>query len=137
MRSRRPSFQKWISALLLPCYLSACTSWHRDTQPLPETLAAERTPTLRFTLTNGQRITLAEPRQVGDSVVGKDRLSPQELDWESRVEGNSLRVAIALADVQTVERPTVSERKTGWLIVGMGLLAAMAVWAAKMDAAFR
>jgi len=79
MQHRRPTFQKWISVLLLPCYLGACTSWHRDTQPLPKTLAAEPAPKLRVTLTNGQPITLTDAQQVGDSVVGKMTLTLEQL----------------------------------------------------------
>jgi len=127
MQSRRPSFQRWISALLLPCYLAACTSWHRDTQPLPETLAAESQPTLRLTLTNGQRITLTDLRIVGDSVVGMGKPTLERLR-DPTVLDKRPRVAVALADIQIMERPAVSQLNTGWLIMGAGLLAAAIVF---------
>jgi len=133
---------RWICVLLLPCYLSACATWQRNTQPLPVTLGAERIPELRFTLANGPpsvtsngsavsisgssgvwlRITLTDPRLVGDSIVGTGKLSAQQLRYPSVRDGHP-RVAIALADVQTVEHPATTAVATTVLVMGFGAVA--------------
>jgi len=120
MRSRRPTFQTWVSALLLPCYLAACTSWHRDTRPLPVALAAAPAPGLRFTLVNGERITLTDPQQVGDSVVGIQKPTLEQLR-DPTTRDKHPRVAIPLADIQTVERANTSAVKTMVVVPVLGL----------------
>ncbi|HEU4558253.1 MAG TPA: hypothetical protein VFS20_10400 [Longimicrobium sp.] len=114
--------------LVLPFALalsaSACHSWHAQTGPAPEVVAAQDgRRTLRVTRRDQSVMVLANAQVVGDSIVGTTGSPPQ-------------RAAVAVADVQRIDRRGVNAFKTGGLVFGTLLVATAVAVAAAVAAAF-
>ena len=104
-----------IACLLLLLYLPACTSWAVQRGLTPEQLITAEHPTvMRVTRPDGSFIVLERPRIVGDSLAG---VTPRAT------------VTVAVADVTQVAIRQHDAVKTTALIVGVGVLGAIAATA--------
>ncbi len=83
--------------------LSACTSWHVETDPLPAPLDGRTVSQVRVLTKNGQFIVVYDARLSGDSIIGSQR---------PRSSGSSRRIAIAVDDVAQLERSEFDLWKT-------------------------
>lgn len=107
----RPAPFRTTAALLLACYLPACTAWHTQSATPQQVVATKQPRKLRVVRQDGSRIELLQPRIEGDSLVGTTGVSKP---------GTPLpRVAIALADVKAVE---VHEGDAGKTLVLVGVV---------------
>ncbi|MGE5759541.1 MAG: hypothetical protein ACM37V_04175 [Gemmatimonadota bacterium] len=112
----RPAPFRATAALLLACYLPACTAWHTQSTPPQQVIATKQPRKLRVVRQDGSRIELQQPRIEGDSLVGTTGVAKP---------GTLLpRVAIALADVKAVE---VHEGDTGKTLLLVGVIGAVMV----------
>ena len=110
--------RRTIAVVLLLLYLPACTSWQVG-KTSPEQLFEDDPPEkVRVTQTDGSRVELMSPEVRADSLVGT-------------MKGDTVTVAIALSQVQTLEVRESDSLKglgltIGILAVVVGLFALMA-----------
>lgn len=118
--------RRLIATLLLAAYLPACTAYHQTKQPLTQ-LTASPKPASRLCITkrNGVRIEVLEPRVTSDSLLGTTT-TPGQLAG---------RIAIAVAEIQSIEVRKIDAGKTvALLVVTVGGIALMsAAMSAAMD----
>jgi len=101
---RRP-----IAAVLLLCYLAACTSWHVEKEVNPLQLISTKHPrVVRLTRADGSRMVLDQPRIAGDSLAGVH---------------NAVLSSVAVSDVTQVATPRFSAGKTIGLFLGLSVVA--------------
>jgi len=102
---RRP-----IAAVLLLCYLAACTSWHVEKEVNPLQLISTKHPrVVRLTRADGSRVVLDEPRiAAGDSLLGVHY---------------GVQSSVAVSDVTQVATRRVSAGKTIGLFLGLSTVA--------------
>ena len=125
MRHRRLARSCLRASLLAVTLVAAagCRSWRPATPSIPaaRAIADARGRTIRLSSRSIERVEVRGARVEGDSVVGQ---------LPARVAaGANPRVAMALADVLSVERRRVSVGRTA-LAVGGAMLGALAIWAA-------
>jgi hypothetical protein len=112
------SFRRVVSALLLVAYLPACTSFQATSQPLPELTAPPKSvKKARITTVTGARIELGYIHVANDTLYGTPEVP--------RPDGGL--VAIALADIKTVEVRKVDGSDTAMLVGGIVLLVVVGV----------
>ena len=115
MSTRTPLARRVIAALLL-VLLTACHSW-RPTTVSPQQLIPEEQPSpVRFTLTNGETVTIKDPTMRNDSIVGVT-----DADGALRTSA----VGVALRDVRLLEVRHFSVAKT--IILAVPFIG-LAVW---------
>ena len=130
MRSRscRPSVRAIFVALLLTLVVAAgCTTWSKTGMPAPADAAQDLPSMIRVHLKDGRKLTLEHASVVGDSLVGELR-EPSRRGHEPT---SSKRVAVALADIQSVEKSRFNIATTLLILaiivaVGAGLFVASA-----------
>ena len=115
VRKRAP-FVRGVALALFVLYLPACTTWRAQSFPAQAVILDERPTRIRLTRLDGSRVEVANPRIVGDSVVGIS------LDW-GRLAGGP---AVALNDIRLVETQQIHATNTKLVVVGLGI-AALAV----------
>lgn len=76
-----PQVQQRLSrlALLFLVLLAACTSWHEQSGPVPEVLAAKHPGTVRVTRQDQSRVVLTEPQVTADALQGQVDGKPTEV----------------------------------------------------------
>jgi hypothetical protein len=130
------------ASILLISYLPACTGWHTQSATPEEVVTTKHPEQVRITRQDGSQIKLLQPFIKADSVIGYYAGAPKSAQPQAEygkpeisaaVTPDSLkgRVAIALADVQTVEVEQVDPVKTVLLVGAVGLLIVAIVAAAK------
>ena len=114
---RRPThrlqFRRLITGILLPVYVSSCTSWRLE--PLsPEHVVDRNVPPskVRLTLVDSTRVVLEEPSMAADSVVG---------------ESQGARRAVALVDIAAVQVRSSSTLRTALLVAGIAIATLAAI----------
>lgn len=108
---RRPVPCCVTAALVLTCYLTACTAWHKQTAIPQQVITAKQPRKVRIARQDGSRVELLQPKIEGDSIVGTT--------WDVKPGSQPLRTAIALADVRGIE---VKEDDTGRTIMAVGFI---------------
>lgn len=103
-----------VLALLWP--LSACTSW--QSLPAPETGFGRDTDHVRVKTDHGTRLDVWYPRLQGDSLLGASS--------RDRKDGTDVR----LGNVRTLKIERISAVDTAFLIVGVGGVVALIIFAA-------
>lgn len=100
-------------ALTATIALAACTTWARQSAPPADVVASHPAALVRVTRTDHSVITIRGAQIVSDSVVGTTN------------DDARLRVAIPVADIETVETRAVSGARTAGLGAGifLGVLA--------------
>lgn len=101
--SRRQTVWRMVAACLLPAYLLSCTGWQRVQTPASETIASHPKG-VRITVAGGRRIEVERPQILGDSLIGIETLSGQQLR-DPEVVDKKPRVAVALAEISLIEVP--------------------------------
>ena len=119
-KSSRGAKQTEVLALLAILVVAAgCTSWSKTAMP-PQADAWQSVPSMvRVQLKDGRELTLEHARVVGDSLIG-DLKAPSKRGHEPAEQG---RVAVALADIQKVEKNRFNIATTALtLVIIVGLL---------------
>ena len=116
VQMRSVTVRRVLSSILLPVYLSSCTSW--QVQPVsPEQVVTEDQPSkIRVTLTDSSELEMEQPRIVGDTLRGLVKGGADD----SLVERDVL-----LADIATVRVKKTDATKS--VLLGVGILAGVAV----------
>ena len=93
------TIRRVLSSVLLPVYLSSCTSW--QVQPVsPEQVVTEDQPSaIRVTLTDSSKLELEQPRIVGDTLRGLVKGESSD----SLVERDVLLVEIATVRIKKTD----------------------------------
>lgn len=114
-----PRVHPATAAVVLVCYLSACTAWHTQSATPREVMTTQR-ERVRIVRQDGSRVDLLQPVIYNDSVVGRDASA------RGMVDSLKPRVAIALADVGAVELHGIDAPRTILLVGAVGVLIAVA-----------
>ena len=102
------SMRRILSCVLLPVYLSSCTSWQVQSVS-PEQVVTEDQPSkIRVTLTDSLELEMEQPRVVGDTLRGLVKGGADD----SLVERDVL-----LADIATVRVKKTNDTKTVFLVL--------------------
>jgi hypothetical protein len=120
------------ASVLLASYLSACTGYHTQEATPQEVVTTKHPDQVRITRQDGAQIELLQPVIQGDSLIGREARAPDSLQaqafgvaqGQTAAGPDSLkpRVAIALADIKTVEVEQADPLKTVLLVGAVGLL---------------
>ena len=103
------SIRRIVSLLLLAAYLPACTAYHQTDASVAQLTASPKpVDRIRVTKLDGTRVQIWGPRVALDSVIGMNQAPGKETG----------RVAIALADIQSLEVKEVDALMTGVGVVG-------------------
>ena len=118
-----------LSCLLLPVYLSSCTSW--QVQPVsPEQVVTEEEPSrIRVTLADSSEVEMEQPRIVGDTLRGMVK-GPPPTDAQQGAEYVITERDVLLADIATVRVRKANVGKT--LIGAVGITIALVIAAAAL-----
>jgi hypothetical protein len=79
MRLPTGSFFPVLASLFLTLLLAACSSWHEQSGPVPEVLAAKHPGTVRVTRQDESRVVLTEPQVTGEGLQGQVDGKPTEV----------------------------------------------------------
>ena len=85
---KRAPFARGVALALFVLYLPACTSWRAQSFPAQAVIRDTHPQRIRLTRLDGSRVEIANPRIVGDSIVGTNR------DWGRLGRGPSSRVSL-------------------------------------------
>ena len=113
------SARRILSCILLPAYLSSCTSWQVQ-RASPEQVVAEEQPSqvLVRTTTGQSEVLLEEPRVSGDSLIGV----PLKFSWTSSsyiALDTASALSIPLADISQIKVRKSDAGKTVMLLTGL------------------
>ena len=111
------------AAILLACYLPACTGWRTQSAAPEQVMTTKHPERVRITRQDGSRVELLQPVIEADSVTGRDA-------GASGPDSLKPRVAVALADIRTVELHQTKTAETLLLVGAAGLLIAAVIAAA-------
>ncbi len=128
MRPRRAIASALMAAM--PMHIGGCATWNVQ-EPAPEQVIAEQEPdVIQITKTDGTKLTVWDPRVVGDSLMGL--APPEDQVWAAgRAVPENVQLSVALEDVQYV-----AVEGTDWgVVIGVGLIAAAALVAMVVVAA--
>jgi len=96
------SARRILSCILLPAYLSSCTSWQVQSVSPEQVVWEEQPSQIRVTTTGHSDVILKAPRLSGDTLIG---LGPRNASWvgsEYAVSDNGLMLAIPLTHISHV-----------------------------------
>ncbi len=118
---RSITVRRVLSSILLPVYLSSCTSW--QVQPVsPEQVVEEEQPSqVRVTTTDQSEVVLEAPRMSGDNLLG---LGDRNASWAGSayaVSDTGSALAIPLADISHVAIKKTNT--TNSVLLGLGIAA--------------
>jgi len=100
---------RFIAAVLLIAYASACTSYHTLAGGVDALQQSPKPPQeVRLTLKTGERLRIRNPEVYGDSLRGMSPTGPA--------------VTVALGDIQQIETRRTSASKTIALVLGVGMV---------------
>ena len=105
----RPPVARFITTLLLMLHQPACYGWRPASL---EQLTPSQPETMRFTLTNGERLVMVKGRLVDDTLVGRVGNISTEI-----------RLVVARRDVRDVEFQRLDPAATGVFTLAMVALA--------------
>lgn len=108
------------AAILLACYLPACTGWRTQSAAPEQVMTTKHPERVRITRQDGSRVELLQPAIEADSVSGRDA-------GASGPDSLKPRVAVALADIRTVELHQTKVAETVLLVGAAGLLIAAVI----------
>lgn len=111
------------AAILLVCYVPACAGWRTQSAAPEQVIATKHPERVRITRQDGSRVELLQPLIEADSVAGRDA-------GASGPDSLKPRVAVALADVRTVELHQTKTAETLLLVGAAGLLIVAVIAAA-------
>ena len=109
---RSIAVRRVISALLLPAYLSSCTSWQVPPVSPEQAITEDQPSKVRVTLNDSTQLEMEQPRMVGDTLRGLVKGGTDD----SLVERDVL-----LADIATLKVAKGDAKKSVFL--GLGILA--------------
>jgi hypothetical protein len=119
------------AGLLVGCYLPACTGWHTQSAAPEQVMTTKHPAQVRITRQDGSRVVLLQPVIEGDSVTGRDAGASGGPD------SLKPRIAVALAEVRTVELQQTDAAKTVLLVGAAGLLIVVIIAAASEPFTFK
>ena len=127
------STRRILSCILLPAYLSSCTSWHVQ-RASPEQVVEEEQPSqIRVTTTSDSVVIFQGPRVSGDTLIG---FGERNFSWDGSVYGapdTASALKIPLADISHVALHKTNAGNS--VLLGLGIVVGMIVVSAALVAA--
>ncbi len=112
------SARRILSCILLPAYLSSCTSWQVQRVSPAQVVEEEQPSQVRVTTTGLSDVLLEEPRVSGDSLIGV----PLKFSWTSSsyiALDTASALSIPLADISQIKVRKSDAGKTVMLLAGL------------------
>ncbi len=114
-----------LSSILLPVYLSSCTSWQVQSVSPEQVVEQEQPSQVRVTTTGQSEVVLAAPRVSGDHLLG---LGDRNVSWAGSiyaVSDTGSALEIPLADISHVALKKTDATKS--VLLGLGIVAGIIV----------
>ncbi len=108
-----------VSAILLPVYLSSCTSWQVQSVSPEQVVEQEQPSQVRVTTTDQSEVVLEAPRVAGDNLLG---LGDRNVSWAGSayaVSDTGSALEIPLADISHVALKKTDATKSVMLVLGI------------------
>ncbi len=116
---RSITVRRVLSSILLPAYLSSCTSWQVQSVS-PEQVVTEDQPSqIRVTLTDSSELEMEQPRIVGDTLRGL--VKGEHFRGTVKDEISLIERDVLLADIATLRVRKTSVGKS--VLLGLGIVA--------------
>ena len=118
------SARRILSCILLPAYLSSCTSWHVQRASPAQVVQEEHPSQIRVTTTGHSVVILEAPRLSGDTLIG---LGPRNAMWAGSVyavSDNGSMLAIPLADISHV---ALKKSDSKAALIGLGAILGLVI----------
>jgi len=115
-----------LSSILLPVYLSSCTSWQVQSVSPEQVVTEDQPSAIRVTLTDSSKLEMEQPRIVGDTLRGLVKGESND----SLVERDVLLVEIA-----TVRIKKTDPGRTAFLGLGIAAIIGLAAFGVAVGSA--
>ncbi len=115
------SMRRILSCILLPVYLSSCTSWQVQSVSPEQVVEEEQPSQVRVTTTDQSEVVLEAPRVSGDNLLG---LGDRHVSWAGSayaVSDTGSALKIPLADISHVAIKKTNT--TNSVLLGLGIAA--------------
>jgi len=123
---RSVTVRRAVSSILLPAYLSSCTSWQVQSVS-PEQVVTEDQPSkIRVTLSDSSQVEMEQPHIVGDTVRGVVK-GPPPTDAQQGAKYVITERDVLLADIATLRVKKTDVGKTVWRGLMVAALVALVV----------
>ena len=120
---RSITVRRVLSSILLPVYLSSCTSWQVQSVSPEQVVEQEQPSQIRVTTIGHSEVILEAPRMSGDNLLG---LGPRNVSWAGSayaVSDTGSALTIPLADISHVALKKTDAKKS--IFLGVGIAAVM------------
>ena len=120
------STRRILSCILLPAYLSSCTSWHVQSASPEQVITEDQPSKIRVTLTDGSELEMEQPRIVGDTLRGMVKGGVESSPGETAVHRVLVERDVLLTDIVTLKVRKSDVAKSILLftgLIGIGSLA--------------
>ncbi len=118
---RSITVRRVLSSILLPVYLSSCTSWQVQSVSPEQVVTEEQPSQVRVTTTDQSDVVLAAPRVSGDNLLG---LGDRNVSWAGSayaVSDTGSALEIPLADISRLA--VKKTNTTNSVLLGLGIAA--------------
>lgn len=120
------TIRRVLSSVLLPVYLSSCTSWQVQSVSPEQVVTEDQPSAIRVTLTDNSKLEMEQPRIVGDTLRGLVKGESSD----SLVERDVLLVEIA-----TVRIKKTDPGRTAFLGLGIAAIIGLAAFGVAVGSA--
>ena len=120
---RSITVRRVLSSILLPVYLSSCTSWQVQSVSPEQVVTEDQPSTIRVTLTDSSELEMEQPRIVGDTLRGLVKGKP--FSGTVKDEISLIERDVLLADIATVR--VKKTNATTSILLGVGIVAVVGV----------
>ncbi len=117
---RSITVRRFVGSILLPVYLSSCTSWQVQSVSPEQAITEDQPSKVRVTLTDSSTVEMEQPRIVGDTLRGLVKGKPSsDAVKDGRI--SLLERDVLLADIATLRVRKTSVGKS--VLLGLGIVA--------------
>ncbi len=123
---RSINVRRFVGSILLPVYLSSCTSWQVQSVSPEQVVEEEQPSQVRVTTTDQSEVVLEAPRVSGDNLLG---LGDRNVSWAGSIyavsdTGSALEIPLADISHLAVKKTNT----TNSVLLGVGVAAAVAAF---------
>ncbi len=118
---RSITVRRVLSSILLPVYISSCTSWQVQSVSPEQVVEQEQPSQVRVTTTDQSEVVLEAPRVSGDNLLG---LGDRNVSWAGTIyavsdTGSALEIPLADISHLAVKKTNITKS----VLLGLGIAA--------------